>query len=293
MKSIFYLFISILLISSCNTKSEFEGYSKSNKGFHYKLHSIGESNQQIETGDYVTTDIQYLTLEDSVFFEGRRKLKLETPAYEGAIEDCFLMLRANESASFILPAENFFKQTLGSDIPSFITEGENIKINLTIIDIQTTAEFENEKIAFLNWIEDFGHYEKVILNQFLKQEKQDLKPSVSGLIYLPLETTDEPKIEIGDTITINYEGKFLNGKFFDSTKRRNQPFQFIYGTEWQVIKGIEEGLALMGKGEKALFILPSELGFGTSGSSTGIIPPFTSLIFEVEILDVSKANIIQ
>ena len=97
-------------------------------------------------------------------------------------------------------------------------------------------------------------------------------------------------IEPGDTITINYEGKFLNGKFFDSTIKRNQPFQFVYGTEWQVIKGLEEALSLMYEGEKSLFIFPSELAFGSEGSSTGIIPPYTSLIFEVEILEVISSN---
>ena len=55
-----------------------------------------------------------------------------------------------------------------------------------------------------------------------------------------------------------------------------------------MIKGLEEAIGMMREGEKSLFILPSELGFGNQGSSTGIIPPFTSLIFEVEILKVSS-----
>jgi len=62
----------------------------------------------------------------------------------------------------------------------------------------------------------------------------------------------------------------------------------VYGTEWQVIKGLEEAIGLMREGEKSLFILPSELGFGNQGSSSQVIPPFTSLIFEVEILKVSS-----
>lgn len=286
MRIITIILTSIFILSSCGRKSEFEGYSKSKKGFHYKLHSIGETSENTALGDYITADIRYKTINDSLFFEGRRKLKIEQPAYEGAIEDCFLMLRSDESASFIIKAQPFFIQTLSSDLPSFLKPDDYIKIDVDVVEIQTSDEFENEKQAFLNWIEDFGDYEKVILNQFLREEKLDAGKSGSGLIYLPLTEQEVPRIKTGDTITINYEGRFLNGKFFDSTKRRNQPFQFIYGTEWQVIKGLEEGLALMGEGERAVFILPSELAFGTSGSSTGIIPPFTSLIFEVEILNV-------
>jgi FKBP-type peptidyl-prolyl cis-trans isomerase FkpA len=290
MRLVTIIFLTIILISSCGRKSEFEGFSKSKKGFHYQLHTIGESIKKTNPGDYITADISYQTINDSLFFEGRRKLRIEQPAYKGAIEDCFMMLRADESATFIIKAEPFFKQTLGSELPSFLTVEDYIKINISIVEIQTATEFENEKQAFLNWVEDFGDYEKVILSQFLREEKLNISNSKSGLIYLPLATFDVPRIQLGDTITINYEGKFLNGKFFDSTKRRNQPFSFVYGTEWQVIKGLEKGLALMGEGEKAIFILPSELAFGTSGSSTGIIPTFTSLIFEVEILKVSQGK---
>jgi FKBP-type peptidyl-prolyl cis-trans isomerase len=173
-------------------------------------------------------------------------------------------------------------------MPVFINSEDKLKIKISIIDIQTEDEFEKEKQAFLNWIDDFGEYEKVILHQYLNEEKINVKPYPSGLIYLPVKPGNNIKIETGDTITINYEGRFLNGKFFDSTIRLNQPFQFVFGTEWQVIKGLEEGLANMSEGEKAIFILPSELAFGQSGSSTGIIPPFTSLIFEVEIVSVKK-----
>jgi FKBP-type peptidyl-prolyl cis-trans isomerase FkpA len=115
-----------------------------------------------------------------------------------------------------------------------------------------------------------------------------VNPLPSGIYYLNLVQGNGKKVELGDTITVNYEGRFLNGKFFDSTVKRRQPFQFVYGTEWQVIKGLEEAIGLMCEGEKSLFILPSELGFGNRGSSSSIIPPFTSLIFEVEILKVSS-----
>jgi FKBP-type peptidyl-prolyl cis-trans isomerase len=290
MKRFFLLLIIGISIAACQSKSDFEGFKKSRKGFHYQLHTLGESERNVKINDYVTADINYYTLDDSLFFEGRRKIKLGQPAYQGAVEDCFMFLKLGESASFILQAGPFFKVTLESDIPEFLSEESYFKVKLSIIEIQSELEFEKEKQAFLSWIEDFGHYEKVILKHFISQEKIDVKPTKSGLIYLPLEKTNGAKIELGDTITINYEGRFMNGKYFDSTVRTKSPFQFVFGTEWQVIQGMEEGLALMHEGEKALFIMPSELAFGSEGSSTGIIPPFTSLIYEVEIIKVNKGQ---
>lgn len=288
MKQTLFIIFALSFFAACSSPSPFEGYKKSGKGFYYQLVTIGETDQEIKTGDYVTADITYATLVDSVFFEGRRKIEIESPAYKGAIEDCIMSLRNNESASFIIESAPFFNQTLETNLPDFLKESVYFKINISIIDVQTEQQYLKEKQAFLHWTEDFGDYEKVLLQQFVAQENFNANPTETGLIYLPLENGDGKNIEIGDTISIHYEGIFLNGKYFDSTKRRKQPFQFVYGTEWQVIEGLEEGLSFMREGDKALFVVPSKLAFGASGSSTGIVPPFTSLIFEVDVLEVKK-----
>lgn len=288
MKQLVFVIFAISLISGCTSKSPYEGYKNSGKGFYYQLKTLGEDEVKIKTGDFVTADITYATINDSVFFEGRRKIEIEEPAYEGAIEDCFELLCNKERASFIMPAAPFFKQTLQTDLPSFLSPSDSFKVDISVIEVQTEQEYLNDKQAFLHWTEDFGDYEKVLLQQFIAEEKINAKPTNSGLVYLPLEVGSGNKIEVGDTISIHYEGIFLNGKYFDSTKRRKQPFQFVYGTEWQVIEGLEEGLAYMRQGDKALFIVPSKLAFGSTGSSTGIVPPFTSIIFEVDVLEVKK-----
>lgn len=277
----------ILIVASCSNKSPFEGYSLTKSGIHYRLNSFGESEKKVQPGDYVTMDISYYTIYDSLFFSGRRKIKVDKPKYNTGIEACFLMLKEQESASFIISADDFFQRTLETSLPGFLKSGDLIKINIDVVEVQTEKEFEEQKFAFLNWTEDFGDYEKVILQQYINNSELPVQPGGEGIYHLTIEEGTGKCIEIGDTITINYEGRFLNGKFFDSTKKRKQPFQFIYGTEWQVIEGIEKGLGLMCEGEKALLILQSEMGFGNQGATTGIVPPFTSLIYEIEVLKVN------
>jgi len=283
----YFIFFVILISSGCGLKSPYPGYSRGKEGVYFQLHRLGESSRKAMYTDYITADIQYATMNDTVFFKGRRKLQLNKTDAKGSIEACFRMLAKDESATFIISADEFFTKTLNTTLPDYLKPGDKMKIRLEIIDIQTQHEYNKEKEAFLNWIEDFGVYEKVILQQFLHEEKLGVKPTSSGLFYLRLREGSGRKIEKGDTVTVNYEGRFLNGKFFDSTIRRKQPFQFVYGTEWQVVKGLEEAIGMMREGEKSLFILPSDLAFGTEGSSTGIIPPFTSLIFEVEIIKIN------
>ncbi len=283
-----YLLFVILVFTfnSCNFFSEYPGYKKTKSGIYYKLIKFGESLEKAKPGDYITADIAYKTMNDSVFFEGRRKLQITEPSFVGAIDECFLMLAEEEMASFIISAKDFFTKTLETTLPEFIAENDPMIVDIDIVDIQTEQEYYMEKEAFLHWIEDFGDYEKVILRQFIDQQKVEIKPTESGLYHITLNEGTGDKVYVGDTVTVHYEGKFLNGKFFDSTKRRNSPFQFVYGRKWQVIEGMEEAIGRMVEGEKALFIIPSQIGFGETGSSTGIIPPYTSTLFEVELVEV-------
>ncbi|MBN1416965.1 MAG: FKBP-type peptidyl-prolyl cis-trans isomerase [Bacteroidales bacterium] len=285
-KLFFLIVVTGFYVSSCRFFSKYPGFKRAGHGIFYQLHSLGEDEIKANPGDYITVDLTYKTMMDSVFFNAHRKFQLTEPAFEGSVDECFGMLSEKESATFIISAVDFFEKTLQSSLPTFLQTSGKMKITVTMIDIQTETEYNKEKEAFLHWIEDFGEYEKVVLRQFIEEEKLPVELMASGIYFINLVPGTGKVVEPGDTITINYEGRFLNGKFFDSTIKRNQPFQFVYGTEWQVVKGLEDAIGLMKEGEKSLVILSSDLAFGNEGSSTGMIPPFTSLIFEVEILEV-------
>lgn len=281
--------VLITVITACSNKSKlFPGYSITDTGIHYKLITLGESNTAASIGNYVTTIIAYRTVNDSLFFQGVRQFQLTLPDYDGSIDECFLMLNCGDSASFYIQAEPFFTKTLQTNLPKFINPGEFIRIDIKLLEVKTEEEFQKEMEAFMSWINDFGEYEKVILKQYLDGQKVDAQPTESGLYIIHQVTTQRNSVEVGDTVTIHYEGRFLNGKPFDSTRKRGEPFQFVYGQKWQVIPGLEEAIGKMREGEKAMLIVPSHLAFGQQGNSNGMIPAFTSVIFELEILEVKK-----
>jgi FKBP-type peptidyl-prolyl cis-trans isomerase len=277
------ILVFFISVTSCHYFDKYPGYSPAGNGIYYKLLRIGEETPKAKATDYVTVDLEYKTIDDSVFFKGRRKFQVAKPAYKGSIDECLTMLTEEESAEFIIPAYPFYSNTLQSSLPDYIKPTEDMKIKIDMVEIQTRGEYQKEKEAFLKWINDFGEYEKVILKQYIDEQNMEIEATNSGIFHLTLQKGKGKKVEKGDTVTVHFEGRFLNGKFFDSTKKRNQPFQFVYGQEWQVIEGLERAIGMMQEGEKSLFILPSELAFGETGSSTGIIPPYTSLIFEVEL----------
>jgi FKBP-type peptidyl-prolyl cis-trans isomerase len=279
--------IFIFLLVSCG-ENRYPNFLKTNSGIYYKFFSIGDVEKSPQNGDFITVDLIYKTLNDSVFFTGRRNIQLSESIENGTIEECFTLMSQGDCAGFILNANSFFTKTLGTKLPSFFNPKSEMKIIVYLLDVKTKADFEKEKSDFLTWINDFGEYESKILNDFVQSKETSILPIKDGLYYLKIKEGNGVKAVTNDDVTVHYEGRFLNGGYFDSTRKRNQAFEFKLGTEWQVIEGLERAIRTMSEGEKAIFIMKSNLAFGVKGSSTGIIPPYTPIIFEIELLKVKK-----
>ena len=121
------------------------------------------------------------------------------------------------------------------------------------------------------------------LQAYIESNNITTEPTASGLYYIEIEEGTGAPAKKGDIVDVHYTGTFLDGKKFDSSYDRGEPFEFTLGVG-QVIKGWDEGISYMKEGGKAKLIMPSSLAYGARGA--GSIPPYTSLIFDVELVDV-------
>lgn len=118
----------------------------------------------------------------------------------------------------------------------------------------------------------------------------DIQSTSSGLYYQIIEPGAGGSIRWADQVRVHYRGYFLNGQEFDSSYKRDKPIDFYVGN---MIDGWNEGLKMLKPGAKALFIVPSHLGYGEKGLSDGkegmLVPPNTVLVFEMEVLEKLKS----
>ena len=115
-------------------------------------------------------------------------------------------------------------------------------------------------------------------------KKEGIVVTPSGLQYKVIRMGNGAKPTADDKVKVQYEGKTIDGKVFDSSYQRGEPIIFPLSN---VIKGWVEGIQLMPVGSKFMFYIPSELAYGEQGAGGGAIEPNSTLIFEVELLEIN------
>ncbi|SMB84205.1 FKBP-type peptidyl-prolyl cis-trans isomerase FkpA [Pasteurella testudinis DSM 23072] len=115
-------------------------------------------------------------------------------------------------------------------------------------------------------------------------KKDGVKSMPSGLLYRIEKAGEGAQVEPTDTVKVHYQGKLIDGEVFDSSLQRGEPIEFQLN---QLIPGWIEGIPLIKKGGKIELVIPPELAYGEH--ATGNIPPNSTLVFDIELLDATKA----
>ena len=174
----------------------------------------------------------------------------------------------------------------GQDVVDAVAQGDEIE-SIEIIREGDEAKNWNAIEAFRTFE---GAREKRIEEAKQKAEAEMEKLAAgfdkteSGLRYKIIQKGNGTKAEKGKTVSVHYTGALDNGQVFDSSYKRKEPISFPLGMG-HVISGWDEGIALLQVGDKARFVIPSHLGYGSRGAG-GVIPADATLVFDVELMDV-------
>jgi FKBP-type peptidyl-prolyl cis-trans isomerase len=281
--------VIVLMASSCSIFKGSKKYKLTENGLPYRFIEHNKKSPQPAIGKIMSLDITYGT-GDTVLFNSKDvptgvfRIPMLESAFAGDFYEMMNLMHIGDSAQFVLKAEPFFTQTAGyRQVPPEAEGIDKLTFNVRLVSAMTQEELKAEEQAK---IEELKNNEPDRIEEYLTENNITTQPTESGLYVLITEEGTGDKPEKGQKVKVHYTGTLLNGKKFDSSLDRGQPFEFPIG-QGRVIKGWDEGIAMLNVGSKATLIIPSKLAYGERGAGRDI-PPYAPLIFEVELIDVVK-----
>ena len=278
--------LAVACVFSFNSCSKYKGFKLDKEsGIYYKFYILNKDSAQVQTGDALLMQCQW-ALKDSILqpFVPIQVL-VEESNYKSDVNNAFRMMHVGDSATFIFDADTFFYH-MGIEKPF---EGKELyltfKLNERISKAEVDAIMAEQEAQYNAYIEEKRAKEDSLMQNYIAKNKIKVAPTASGLYFIPKKAGKGAQAMAGQKVAVNYVGKLLDGTEFDNSYKRGEPIEFVLG-QGRVIPGWDEGIAMMKEGEKAVLLIPSKLAYGENGNQ--VIPPFSPLVFDVELVKVGE-----
>ncbi len=227
-------------------------------------------------------------------------MRVEEIKSSGDLQAVFPHLSAGDSAIVTISCDTIIKGIPADQLERaqkmqpWLKKGNKITINISVVSIKSEEEYKTAKQtemkekAAKQMVIDEPKMQEYFAKNGIKAEK-----TASGLYYSIKKPGSGDQIKAGESVSMKYTGKLLDGKAFDSNvdtsigHHGTEPLTFSVGAH-QMIAGVDEGVALLKKGAEATFYLPSALGYGENAPPN--IGPNQILVFDVTITDVKPAS---
>lgn len=287
MRLFIVIFVSLFLFS-CNYKEQKHlGFTYSDKDYYYKLLSFNEEFREINAGDFVTANIEFFMDKNDSVFAAEEFIMQVIPQDSVCLGDLFVELREGDSVSFITPNNECVRDVLLPEFSELLRDDEQLTFNAKINKVQTEEEYLKQQYEYNLWLNSQHDFEYNNIESYIKSQRKEFEKTESGLYKFVLKEGFGKTPTVGEIINIGYQGSLLSGEIINHFTN----MEFVYGSEWQVVKGIEVALSEMKVGERAFIIVPSEFAWGAEGSSNQEIEPFTTVIFDLELRSAEKREI--
>jgi FKBP-type peptidyl-prolyl cis-trans isomerase FkpA len=276
-----FLFTTTILFS-CN---QFK-VTTDTDGSKYQIHSSKESKKKPQTGDMITFDLVLKAGADSskafkdTYKEGTPiTMPLQKGNFKGSFENALYHIAEGDSATVFVNADSLFAR-VQQPLPPGVKAGSDMKFIVKMEKIQTQADFGKEQ-------DKKRDGEGKTMAEFAAKNMPNAQKTETGILFTTQKAGTGDSPAKGDTVVVNYTGKLVSGKIFDSSVGK-QPITFPIGVGY-VIPGWDQALLKMKKGEKGTYFIPSALAYGPQGIP-GTIPAYSSLMFDIELVDVKHAK---
>lgn len=270
----------LFLTQSCQQNS----FKKTETGLNYRIID-DQDGEKIRLGDIVQLHLAYYTDKDSLLYDSRAIgdsfiLKIQTPTFVGGIEEGLQLLSKGDSAEFLLPGDSIFRKTFQQPMPAFLAKGSLLKFRVRIKSILSEQEFlEKQK-------KDYAKQQREqlqIIEKYLIENSIQAQPVSQGIYFILFKEGNGKVPVMGDSVQVQYTGKTLKGRVFDSSGKGGKYLQYRIGNG-NYLEAWERAITSMKEGSLARLVLTSDNAFGKSTSAP--VPPDTPVVFDIELIKV-------
>ncbi len=271
------------LIGGC---SKYKGFKKDRtSGIYYQFYGdIHDTAAMPKTGDLIGI-LFSLRAGDSLLIPMSPNEMLMDSLYNGDIYTALRMMHVGDSACFIMDGKEFFKHFMQDTIYPF--GNDPLYFEAKLYGLMPAAQFQQMRAEYEKMMQDKQAEEAQSIKEYVAKNNIKVEPTPEGIYIVTTKKGTGAQPQPMQDVTVHYTGKFLNGEEFDSSKKSGQPFTFTLGSR-QVIPGWEIAVSKMHVGEKATVLIPSAFAYGDRGNYG--IPPFSPLVFDIEVLSVSNGE---
>lgn len=247
------------------------------KGVTYTIHRQS-GGEKAKINDFITLHLQYATEKDSLIFSSYAKskplsFKFQETLFKGVLNEGLKQMAGGDSATFLVPADTIF----GERLPRFLKAGDKIKYTVSLIKVQSQAEYQKEKADIRGT--QLGK-DKQIIEDYLKEKGINNAKQEPSELYSQIKSEGTGQKPSTDT-------KKATLKYTLSVLGNDTPIEkYDKATEVDLLtmpRGMRESLWLLKKGGKGTFYIPAPLGY--SDRQHGSIPPNSVLVYDVELID--------
>lgn len=272
-----------------STQSGDDGFIKSPDGLDYKIITKGTGTQTPKPGDLAEMHVKFKigdTVMINTYEMNNQKpvtQQCQSPGMKGDLMEGLMKMRAGDSMVFRMLMDTLAVRA-NQPKPAWAKPGDYAVWEIKMVSVKTKAQAdaENAKKESAQLAID----DKILQNYFKSKGIKNVKKMPSGIYYVVQKPGTGLSPKSGQKVSVNYTGQDLKGEKFDSNVDPSfnhvEPFSFDLGKH-NVIKGWDEAVAIMKKGMKATFYIPSPLAYGSNGAGAKI-PANAILIFDIELL---------
>lgn len=277
------------------------GHPKTSDGYYilpssleYKFLKDVKEGKTPKPGDIMEFSI-ITSYQDSVLFDTHKmngdkpvQYAMQAPAYKGDVSEGFALMTPGDSAIFRVLVDSIQKNSQMPLQPWMeLNKNKKMIYTVTMVTVKSPEEAKAEQEAHA--AKQIGVDDSLIRAYLKKNNITNAQKTASGLYYVIHREGTGNLPQAGETVTVNYTGKIPDGATFDSNVdpafQHVEPFNFTLG-QGGVIKGWDEGVALLKKGAKATFYIPSGLAYGERSPNPKLIPNNAVMIFDIDVVDI-------